>query len=125
MASGFVLVQPGYSTIIRSNNGSNTSDNNLDVSKEVFVVDYANIRIQKFTNNGDFITMWGSKGSKNGQLDRPHDIAIDSSGNNVYVAEQGNFQIQKFTADGKFITKWGTEGADDDQFQDPHSVAVY
>jgi DNA-binding beta-propeller fold protein YncE len=70
--------------------------------------------------------MWGSKGSKNGQLDRPHDIDIDSSGNNdVYVAEQGNFQIQKFTSNGKFITKWGTEGSDDNQFQDPHSVAVY
>jgi DNA-binding beta-propeller fold protein YncE len=67
----------------------------------------------------------GSKGSGNGQLDRPHDIAVDSSGNNVYVAEQGNFRIQKFTSDGKFVTKWGTEGSGDNQFQDPHSVVVY
>ncbi|MCC2647621.1 MAG: pknD, partial [Nitrososphaeraceae archaeon] len=77
----------------------------VDSSGNLYVADDGNSRIQKFTNNGDFITMWGSK--------------------DVYVAEQGNFRIQKFTADGKFITKWGTEGADDDQFQDPHSVIVH
>ncbi|HKG40530.1 MAG TPA: hypothetical protein VKA98_00150 [Nitrososphaeraceae archaeon] len=78
----------------------------VDPSGNLYVADDGNNPIQKFTNNGDFVTMWGSKGSKNGQLDRPHDIAVDSSGNNVYVAEQDNFQIQKFAADGKFITKW-------------------
>jgi DNA-binding beta-propeller fold protein YncE len=98
----------------------------VDSSGNLYVADDGNNRIQKFTNNGDFVTMWGSKGSKNGQLDRPHDIAVESSGDNdVYVAEQGNFRIQKFTADGKFIKKWGTEGIDDNQFQDPHSVVVY
>lgn len=97
----------------------------VDSSGNLYVTDDGNSRIQKFTNNGDFVTMWGSKGSGNGQLDRPHDIAVDSSGNNVYVAEQGNFQIQKSTSDGKFVTKWGTEGSGDNQFQDPHSVAVY
>jgi hypothetical protein len=54
----FILIQPGYSTIIVSNNnnGSTTTNNNsnLDVSKEVFVVDYANIRIQKFDTDGKF-----------------------------------------------------------------------
>src|SRR5829696_4394698 len=58
LASSFVLVQPGYSTIITSNNGSNTSNNNDVSSKEVFVVDYANIRIQKFDTDGKFIAKW-------------------------------------------------------------------
>jgi hypothetical protein len=97
MASAYQLLQPGYSTIITSNNGSNTSiSNNQDVSKEVFVVDYANIRIQK----------------------------VDSSGG-VYVTDMIDLSVKKFTEDGKFITKWGTEGTDDNQFQDPHSVVVY
>ena len=125
LASSFVLIQPGYSTIITINNGSNTSNsNNLDVSKEVFVVDYANIRIQKFDTDGKFIKKWGTEGDSKGQFKIPHSVAVDSSGG-VYVTDMTNLNIQKFTADGKFITKWGTEGADDDQFQDPHSVVVY
>jgi hypothetical protein len=124
LASSFVLIQPGYSTIITINNGSNTSNNNLDVSKEVFVVDYANIRIQKFDTDGKFITKWGTEGDAKGQFKIPHSVAVDSSGG-VYVTDMIDLSVKKFTADGKFITKWGTEGADDDQFQDPHSVAVY
>ena len=75
--SSFVLVQPGYSTIITSNNGSNTSNsNNQDVSKEVFVVDYANIRIQKFDTDGKFITKWGTEGADDNQFQDPHSVAV-------------------------------------------------
>ncbi|MCD6037996.1 MAG: pknD 4 [Nitrososphaeraceae archaeon] len=79
LASSFVLIQPGYSTIT-NNNGSNTSNNNLDVSKEVFVADYANIRIQKFDTDGKFITKWGTEGDAKGQFKIPHSVAVDSSG---------------------------------------------
>src|SRR5215212_619956 len=67
------LIQPGYSTIIsNNNNGSTTTNNsNLDVSKEVFVVDYANIRIQKFDTDGKFIAKWGSEGDGEGQFQDP------------------------------------------------------
>jgi tripartite motif-containing protein 71 len=63
-------------------------------------------------------------GTDEGQLDNPHDIAVDSSGA-VYVAEQGNFRVQKFDSEGNHITAWGSEGIRDDQFSDPHSVAVH
>src|SRR5215208_3108719 len=66
------LIQPGYSTIISNNNGSTTTNNsNTDFSKEVFVVDYANIRIQKFDTDGKFIAKWGSEGSANNQFQDP------------------------------------------------------
>src|SRR5215203_2578166 len=99
LASTYQLLQPGYSTIITSNNGSNTSNNNDVSSKEVFVVDYANIRIQKFDTDGKFIAKWGSKGSGDGKFRHPHGIAIDSSGS-VYVTDMTNLNIQKFTSDG-------------------------
>jgi hypothetical protein len=34
-----------------------------DSSGNVFVTDFSNDRIQKFTNTGKFIRMWGSEGS--------------------------------------------------------------
>src|ERR671918_2405144 len=85
----FLLIQPGYSTIIsNNNNGSTTTNNsNTDFSKEVFVVDYANIRIQKFDTDGKFITKWGSEGDGEGQFKIPHGIAVDSSGSSVYVTD--------------------------------------
>ena len=32
----------------------------IDSSGNVYVADYGNNRIQKFTSNGNFITKWGS-----------------------------------------------------------------
>jgi sugar lactone lactonase YvrE len=88
----------------------------IDSSGNVYVADYWNHRIQKFTSNGTFITKWGSQGSGNGEFSEPTAIAIDSS-DNVYVAEFQNARIQKFTSDGTFITKWGSEGSGDGQFE--------
>ena len=78
LAISFIFVQPSYSTIITSNNGSNTSNNNnQDVSsKDVFVVDYANIRIQKFDTDGKFIKKWGSEGTDDNQFQDPHSVVV-------------------------------------------------
>ena len=67
----------------------------VDSSGYVYVPDQGNNRIQKFTADGTFITLWGSKGSGNGQFNGPRGVAIDSSGN-VYVSDFGNNLIQKF-----------------------------
>ena len=48
-------------------------------------------------------------GSEEGQLDNPHDIAVDSSGA-VYVADQGNFRVQKFDSEGNHIKCMGVGG---------------
>ena len=41
---------------------SSSSDGN------VYVVDYANTRVQKFNNQCDFISKWGTKGKADGQF---------------------------------------------------------
>jgi DNA-binding beta-propeller fold protein YncE len=89
----------------------------------IYVSNAGNDRIEKFDNDGKFITKWGSLGKENGHLDTPHDIAVDELGN-LYVDEQGNFRVQVFSTDGKFITKWGPPGSNDNQFLDPHSIVV-
>ena len=38
---------------------------------DVYVVDYNNIRVQKFDNQGDFILKWGTKGKSDGQFGVP------------------------------------------------------
>lgn len=60
--------------------------------------------IQKFMNNGTFITKWGG----NGAFINPMGLALDSIGN-VYVADQVHQRIAKFTSNGVFITDWASQ----------------
>jgi sugar lactone lactonase YvrE len=114
-----------------------------DASGNLFVADTNNYRIQVFTNTGNFLMTfgWGVQdglpaletcttgcqagigGSGDGQLNSPHDVAVDASGN-VFVADRGNSRIQKFTNTGTFMTKWGSSGSGDGQFDSPYNVAV-
>lgn len=51
---------------------TNGSSNETRVkSGQVFVVDYANIRIEKFDPNGHFITKWGSQGNSDSVQSTP------------------------------------------------------
>jgi DNA-binding beta-propeller fold protein YncE len=78
----------------------------FDSSGNLFITDTNSHRIQKFDSNGNFITKWGSQGSKDGQFILPLGLDVNSHGN-VYVVDQGKSNIQKFDSNGNFITKWG------------------
>jgi DNA-binding beta-propeller fold protein YncE len=94
-----------------------------DPRGNVYVADWANHRIQKFTPEGKFITEWGSHGGANRQFSYPEGIATDTRGN-VYVADTGNNRIQKFGPHGDFITKWGGFGSGDGEFDSPVDIAT-
>jgi DNA-binding beta-propeller fold protein YncE len=66
----------------------------VDAEGNVFVVDDANDRIQKFTGDGGFLAKWGSLGNQNGQFNSPVDVALDADGN-AFVSDQGH-HMQKF-----------------------------
>jgi len=63
---------------------------------------YINSRIAKVDKDGKWLNSWGEPGSKPGQFDTPHSIALDAEGN-VYVADRGNRRIQVFDGEGKFL----------------------
>lgn len=63
--------------------------------EDVFVADFDNHRIQKFTADGEFLVAVGEHGTGEGQFDRPTDMAVDTEGN-LYVVDYGNDRIQKF-----------------------------
>ena len=81
----------------------------LDRSGHVYVSDYGNNCVQKFTAAGKFLLKWGNEGDGEGQFRRPAGLAVDKAGI-VYVADSGNCRIEKFNSSGNFMAAWGKRG---------------
>jgi predicted membrane-bound mannosyltransferase/DNA-binding beta-propeller fold protein YncE len=92
----------------------------------VYVADTWNHRVQKFTADGDFLTMWGTPVSDTGAeitFYGPRAVAVNAQGE-VFVADTGNKRILVFTSEGKLITQFGTPGAGEGQLDEPVGLAV-
>jgi uncharacterized protein (TIGR03663 family) len=94
----------------------------------VYVSDTWNHRIQKFTNDGQFVTSWGTFGSTGGELGQenllygPRAVVVGLDGN-VSVMDTGNKRVQVFTPDGQFVTQWGGGGVVEGRFDEPVGLA--
>ena len=71
-----------------------------------------------------FVKKWGSRGTGDGQFQRVHDLAFDSSEKRLYVSDRDGNRIQVFDKNGTFLFKWGSKGTGDGQFTVPYSVDV-
>lgn len=90
----------------------------------VFVSDTWNHRVQKFTKDGKFVTMWGVFGQAETPLALwgPRGIAIDPTGR-VYVADTGNKRIVVFDQNGNPLGAFGEEGYEPGKFSEPVAIA--
>lgn len=67
----------------------------IDESGNVFVADFYNHRIQKFSADGNFLTRFGSQGHGEGQLFHAMAVAVADDGT-VFVVDFGNSRVQKW-----------------------------
>jgi len=98
-------------------------DADTDSKGNIYVANYANDRMTKFTQSGKWILNWGSKGSKKGQFGRPYGVTVGFR-DRVYVADSNNNRVQKFGAGGKWLKTWGREGIKPGRFLQLRRVAV-
>ncbi|HEY0388494.1 MAG TPA: NHL repeat-containing protein [Gaiellales bacterium] len=94
-----------------------------DSNGNIYVADYGNDRIVKFSPSGGVLTAWGSHGSADGQFLRPYGVDVDSS-DHVYVADSDNERIQEFDTTGGHIANFGQAGLGASDFQQLRRVAV-
>jgi predicted membrane-bound mannosyltransferase/sugar lactone lactonase YvrE len=96
----------------------------------VYVSDTWNHRVQKFSEDGQPIQMWGQYGQPLPEVPEsssffwgPRGIAVSEDGR-VFLADTGNKRIVVFDEDGNYLTEFGSAGFDPGQFDEPVGVAV-
>ena len=67
----------------------------IDSNDIMYVTEEDNHCVSVFTCQGQFISSFGTKGTKPGQFSKPLGIAVNENGL-VYVCEQGNCRVQIF-----------------------------
>jgi len=80
-----------------------------DGNGHVYAVEGYHDFVQVYSQDGQFITQFGSTGDGDGQFHFPTGLAADASGF-VYVSDLGNNRIQKFRLDAATATKSSTWG---------------
>jgi uncharacterized protein (TIGR03437 family) len=90
----------------------------VDASGNVYIADSANNRIRKVSTDGTITTVAGNGTAGfsgdggpavNAQLNRPWDVAVDSSGD-IFIADYNNQRIRLVDAYGNITTIAGTTG---------------
>jgi NHL repeat len=61
----------------------------------IYLCEYGNHRVQKFTMDGQFVAAFGTNGRREGELVQPWGIARDSKGR-MYVLDTDNHRVQRF-----------------------------
>ena len=91
----------------------------------VYVADTWNNRIQKFTAEGEFVTMWGQFGAAETPYHfwGPRGVAVDQQGR-VYITDTGNKRVVIFDSNGNSLTSFGGAGMGVGQFDEPVGIAV-
>jgi len=96
----------------------------IGLDGSIYVADTWNHRIQKFSSQGEFITMWGYFGQAETPfaLWGPRDVVVDADGR-VLITDTGNKRVVIFDADGNYLDQFGSAGFAPGQFDEPVGMA--
>ena len=89
-------------------------------TRQIFVADCNNDRIQVFNND---LTFSHTTRSGNKSFKLPFDVALDNEGY-LYDAEIENCGITKLTTKGQYITRFGSRGSAPGQLSRPSSLTI-
>lgn len=77
----------------------------IDVNGELLVADYAKHNILRVGADGTLLRTIGTKGSGDGNLDRPMGVAVDGLTGHIFVTDMNNNCVKIFSSEGDFLHK--------------------
>ena len=90
-----------------------------DEHSNVYVCDFNRLRVQVFSNGGEFLHSLDHGDKK---LIGPHDVCV--SGQYVYVTNYHGHSVSVFTTDGDYVTTFGQHGSCHGDLMHPCGVCV-
>lgn len=90
----------------------------------IFVADTWNHRVQAFTPEGEFITMWGHRGDPDDPYGFYGPREIAALGDRVFVTDTGNKLIRVYTYDGEWLYNIGGGGSEPGYLEEPVGLAL-
>lgn len=99
----------------------------INRADEVFVTDFKNARVQKFSSEGKFLSAFSVSPFPGGiALDRQGHLYIAHFGipPSKYEKERERDKIAVFTDSGKLLREWGKFGEGDGEFNSPGGIAI-
>ena len=91
---------------------------------EIIIAESGAHCISVYSQAGEKLRSFGSKGSGQEQFYEPRGVVVDDD-DNILIADSQNHRIQKFTADGQLITAVGSKGSKPLQFNCSTSIAIH
>jgi len=73
----------------------------LDNEENIYILEYRNCRLQKFDKSGNYLQTIGRKGQGPGEFERPAEVCIDKTTENIYVKDGRKIKI--FDSQGNYL----------------------
>ncbi len=89
----------------------------------IYVTDYNNNRVERFSTAGAYVAQFGTVGSGNGQFKGPAGITADAFGD-LFIVDDENDRVEELTRIGTYVTSFGTKGTGNGQLNEPEGIAV-
>ena len=89
----------------------------------IAISDWGSHQVKKYSLQGEFLSVIGCCGNKNGQFNLPRGLAFNNN-KLLYVVDEGNHRVQVFQEDDTFAFAFGSKGNNPGQFQYPVRIAI-
>jgi sugar lactone lactonase YvrE len=89
----------------------------------VYISDYTNDMVYKFTAEGEYLGHIGASGLAEGSFYGPTSLSLDGDGN-LFVIDSGNMRVEKFSPEGRLLLVFGREGEKEGDFSHPSGIAI-
>jgi DNA-binding beta-propeller fold protein YncE len=94
------------------------------ITMSIIIISFSKVSAFHQAKEYVFVKKWGTRGTADGQFQRPHDLDFDPAEKYLYIIDRDGDRIEVFDKNGAFMNKWGSQGTGEGQFNLPYGLDV-